>query len=189
MLAHGITHKLSPAANPNYVSIGDPSLISTRDNILLANGRHLGEYIPFYFGKRSPMLYVIQHGFNGLTPTPAAQIVYCVSSVQHMIDAQLTFAFTDGHAVDSLSTLYGPDQVTALDSLLDWSAIRAFDWKSQTDLDLKRRKQAEFLVLGDIPPSAITGFVVYDQRAKAQLIEMGAPEVRIHIDKNYYFVV
>lgn len=189
MLAHGITHKHSPAANPNYVAIGDPSLISTRDGIVLENGRHLGDYVPFYFGRRSPMLYVIQKGFNGLTPTPAEQLVYCVSSVQRVIDAQLDFVFTDGHAVDYLSNLYQADRIGEIASLLDWDAIKAVDWRSTTDLDLKRRKQAEFLVLGDIPASAIGGFVVYDQSVKEQLMEMGVAEKNIHIDKNSYFVV
>ena len=29
-------------------------------------GYRIGDYIPFYLGPRSPMLYVIQHGYNGV---------------------------------------------------------------------------------------------------------------------------
>ena len=50
IIQHGITHSSSVNTNPNFISIGDSSLISSRNNILLNNGRLLGEYIPFYFG-------------------------------------------------------------------------------------------------------------------------------------------
>ena len=79
IIQHGITHSSSVNANPNFISIGDSSLISSRNNILLNNGRLLGEYIPFYFGVRTPMLYVVQNGYNMVAPTPAENIVYCVT--------------------------------------------------------------------------------------------------------------
>lgn len=172
VLAHGITHASSPNANADYRPIGDGSLIGARSNFLLTNGRRLGEYIPFYFGRRTPMLYVIQNGFNNVAPTPAASIVYCVTSVQNIVDLGLDFVFTDGHAVVGYTRQYGPDNLNALDTL-DWAAIDARIWKSETDLDLKRRKEAEFLVLGDIAPEAVLGFVVHDDGARIHLENMG----------------
>ena len=78
ILQNGVTHAASNLANPNFKPIGDANLISTRSNFVLKNERLLGEYIPFYFSLRTPMLYVIQKGFNGLPAIPAQQIVYCV---------------------------------------------------------------------------------------------------------------
>lgn len=95
ILKHGITHSTSANANPDYIPIGDASLIASRNNFLLNNGRKLGEYIPFYFATKVPMLYVVQNGFNMVAPTPAEQIVYCVSSVQKITDMNLEFVFTD----------------------------------------------------------------------------------------------
>ena len=86
ILQCGITHSDSPNANPIYVPIGDNSIISTRNKFLLNNGKTLGDYIPFYFSKRTPMLYVIQKGYNSVVLTPAEKIVYCVSSIQKIID-------------------------------------------------------------------------------------------------------
>lgn len=68
ILQNGITHSTSANANPNFVAIGDGSLITTRNNFLLNNGRRLGEYIPFYLGVRTPMLYVVQNGLIWLHP-------------------------------------------------------------------------------------------------------------------------
>lgn len=187
ILVHGITHRTSANANPNFSPIGDPTLISTRDGFVLENGRTLGEYVPFYFGTRMPMLYVIQKGFNGVTVTPAEDIVYCVTSVQKVIDSNQEFIYTNGHAVDSFSSQFGPLDVGGIDDQVDFRAVKVRDWKSPTDLDLKRRMQAEFLLLGDLPVQAVLGFVVRNEAAKTRLLGFGAEENQIRIRTNAYF--
>jgi hypothetical protein len=159
ILQHGITHSNSPNANPHFVPIGDGSLIAHRNNFRLNNGRRLGEYIPFYFGVRTPMLYVVQKGLNKVAPTPAEEIVYCVSSVQKIIDLNLEFVFTDGHAVDGFSSQYTANAIEDIETILDMDAIKAKYWKDENDLDRKRRKEAEFLVLGDIAKEALLGLL------------------------------
>jgi len=75
LLQNGITHRNSPNHNPNYITIGDTSLINKRDTkpVSVDNGNFLDfdaptinlcDYIPFYFGVKMPMLYVIQNGGN-----------------------------------------------------------------------------------------------------------------------------
>lgn len=187
ILAHGVTHRNSPNANPNFTPIGDPTLISARDGFLLDNGRTLGEYIPFYFGPRMPMLYVIQKGFNGVTVTQATDIVYCVSSVQNVMNTNQDFIYTNGHAVDSFSTQFGPQDITEIENQVDFEAVKVRDWKSPTDLDLKRRMQAEFLLLGDLPFPSVLGFMVRNETAKIQLMGFGVRENQIHINANAYF--
>ncbi|HQP90484.1 MAG TPA: DarT ssDNA thymidine ADP-ribosyltransferase family protein, partial [Bacteroidales bacterium] len=67
ILKNGITHKDSLKKNLNYKNIGDISLISIRsskkigvsnceDNVV--KEINLGDFIPFYFDVRMPMLYV-----------------------------------------------------------------------------------------------------------------------------------
>jgi hypothetical protein len=187
VLQHGITHLTSANANPNFVPIGDRSLIATRNNFLLNNGRQLGDYIPFYFGVRTPMLYVVQNGFNMVAPTPAENIVYCVSSVQKIIDLNLDFVFTDGHAVDGFSSQYTATDIQNIDAILDKNAINAKYWRDENDLDRKRRKEAEFLVLGNIAQEAILGFITYNQNAKNTVISFGADATNVHIKSEFYF--
>ncbi len=187
ILVHGITHRTSANANPNFTPIGDPTLISARDGFELDNGRSLGEYIPFYFGPRMPMLYVIQKGFNGVPVTHAQDIVYCVTSVQKVIDNNQEFVYTNGHAVDSFSSQFGQQDVADIDSQVDFQAVKVRDWKSPTDLDLKRRMQAEFLLLGDLPFPSVLGFVVRNETAKTQLMGFGVAEHQIRIRTNAYF--
>jgi hypothetical protein len=63
ILQYGITHRNSPNANPDYVTVGDKSLIDKRNTkqVSIENDGTivLGDFIPFYFGVRMPMLYVI----------------------------------------------------------------------------------------------------------------------------------
>ena len=187
ILQCGITHSTSANANPNFRPIGDNCLISTRNNYTLENGKLLGEYIPFYFGVRTPMLYVVQKGFNRVAPTPVENIVYCVSSVQKIIDLHLDFVFTDGHAVDGFSSQYNNSDINDIDTIVDWNAVKATYWHNQNDLDLKRRKEAEFLVLGDIPINGILGYIVYNEDSKKKMIGYGVNDDNIHIKSSFYF--
>jgi hypothetical protein len=187
ILEHGITHSTSAHANPDFVPIGDSNLITTRNEFLLNNGKRLGEYIPFYFGVKTPMLYVVQNGFNMVAPTLPENIVYCVSSVQKIIDFQLDFVFTNGHAVDRFSSQYTVADIHNIDTILDRNAIIAKYWRDESDLDLKRRKEAEFLVLGDISNQAILGYITYNENAKNKVLKFGAEATLVHIKSEFYF--
>ncbi len=187
ILRYGITHGQSAKANAQYVAIGDDSVISKRTTCILPNGRALSEYIPFYFGPRMPMLYVIQNGFNGVKRTFAENIVYCITSVVAIMDYKLDFVFTDGHAVDGLSSFYSISDIQNIENLIDNHAINRASWRDENDLDLKRRKEAEFLVAQDIPHEAILGFVVFNEKAKTKLMEYGILENKIAIRNTYFF--
>ncbi|HPH90792.1 MAG TPA: DUF4433 domain-containing protein [Ferruginibacter sp.] len=188
ILQHGITHISSPNRNPAYVSIGDSSLISVRDTFLLPNDRMLGSYIPFYFDARMPMLYVIQKGFNGVLATSAKDIVYCVSSVEAIEQQGLDYVFSDGHAIDVFTNFYTPADRLNIENLIDRKAIQRKYWNDENDLDLKRRKEAEFLVSGDIPTDAVLGFVVYNAVAEQEIQQMqGFQNKKLIIKPEYYF--
>ena len=188
ILQYGLTHVSSVNANKSYKAIGDDSIISTRNNIEIPNGKKLGNYIPFYFGSRMPMLYVIQKGYNGVPVTPAQDIVYCISSVQKIVDHKLPFVFANGHAVAvGLTDFYEEKDLVNIDEILDKKAIDAKYWRNIEDTDLKRRKEAEFLVETDIPTTAIIGWVVYNEEAQKRLLELGIPQEMIYIKPDAYF--
>lgn len=106
VLVYGITHRNTTNANRNFIPIGDSSIITTRASKILNNGNTLGDYILFYFGYRFPMLYVIQWVHSDVKQTFDEDIVYCVTRVEEIINSDMPFIFTDGHAIDSFSTLY-----------------------------------------------------------------------------------
>ncbi|NLN34147.1 MAG: DUF4433 domain-containing protein [Flavobacteriaceae bacterium] len=187
ILANGLTLATSENANENYVPIGDNSLIDRRSSVTVPNGKNLNEFLPFYFWCRMPMLYVVKKGYNGVPAQNPENIVYCVTNVEKIIHSRLPFVFTNGHAVSKLSKFFGKEEIHLLEEILDFEAIKKDFWKDENDLDLKRRKEAEFLVEGDIPLEVISGWVVYNEVAQKRLLELGIPNDKIVTRENFYF--
>ncbi|MDE6416545.1 MAG: DUF4433 domain-containing protein [Duncaniella sp.] len=74
ILRFGIVRASSPMRSTEFVSIGDSQVIDIRKELVFNNVR-ISECVPFYFGPRSPMLYVIQHGYNGVRRQEPEDIV------------------------------------------------------------------------------------------------------------------
>jgi len=197
ILENGITHKDSFKNNPNYINIGDKSLISTRSSKIIAvsNGEHkivkeinLGDFIPFYFSVRMPMLYVIQHGGNYVeNSTNAKDIIYIVCKLEEILKLNYEYYFTDGHATDNLTTFYDKTKINEITTILDWHCIELKYWGGAENAEIKWKKQAEFLIKGDIPSELIKFFICYDNSIKKKLINFGISEQNIKIDQNAYF--
>ena len=187
ILENGITHVDSVNKNPDYVAIGDNSLINRRKFLFTPNGKSLGEYIPFYFGIRMPMLYIVQNGYHNVIKRNPDEIVYCISSVQKILELNIPFYFTDGHAVDAYSDYYDQDRISEINDIIDKKAINAKYWTDEKDLDLKRRKEAEFLIEKDVPITGILGFAVYSEAANSKMTDYGVDEDKVIIKKKFYF--
>lgn len=202
ILRFGITHRDSPNANPSYRAIGDTSLIDTRrkKRITVNNGLNkdqtihagreiiLGDYIPFYFGVRMPMLYVIQHGGNFVPAAiPPADIIYVVCRLCDVVDGQHEYYYTDGHATEWFTSAYDASHLNELPDKIDWKAVKERYWGGTDNLLLKARKQAEFLVKHDISPERIWGWVCYNSSSKEKLVNMGIDSDKVKIFPTAYF--
>lgn len=192
ILQYGIVHYSSPNRNQNFISIGDKSLIDFRSTKSVYVGNKtivLGDFIPFYFGVRMPMLYVIQHGGNFVEKArKAEEIVYVAVSLNEVVENNFLFYFSDGHATDSLTTFYDKRSISNLPSIIDWKAVTAQYWAGDgIETDLKRRKQAEFLVKEDIPASFIIGFACYNVTSKSKLVSFGIDDSKIKVFPNAYY--
>lgn len=119
--------------------------------------RFVGEFVPFYFCPRSPMLYTINRGNTGQPPGCQKDIVHLVSTVAHGLAMGRAWAIADGNAGAAHAAFY--DDIHKLDAL-DWTAIRATDWQRRT-----HQKMAEFLVADLFEWSAITAIGCHNSRA------------------------
>ncbi len=106
-------------------------------------GRFVGEFVPFYYCPRSPMLYTINRGSTGLPSGCQRSIVHLVSTVAVGIGLGRAWAISDRNAGSSYASFFA--DVKALNGL-DWTAIRATDWRGKTS-----QKTAEFLVADFFP--------------------------------------
>ena len=153
-------------------------------------GGVLHDYVPFYFCRRSPMLYAIhKDNINGYSGGQQS-IVYLVSELARVQQAGLTFVFTDGHAIMQFSEFY--NNVADLDKI-DWPLMQARIWTdTNEDPDRKRRRQAEFLLHRQCPWPLIAGIGVFDETMKLRvesMLESLKPEhlPRVKVLRDWYY--
>lgn len=85
-------------------------------------GGVLHDYVPFYFGARSPMLYANHKGFVPNNPHGQAPLIYLVSDVQTLVSAGCAWVFTDGHAEMLRALTKASANLADLENL-DWQAV------------------------------------------------------------------
>ena len=159
-----------PDAEKDYINIGDKSLIENRKEkvINLEPGGTFSDYVAFYFGARSPMLYEIQKGYNGVEKRDPEELIYLVSDFTTIKLLNIQYIFTDGHAYNHLSQFFNEEKDL---KEIDWKAVNLVKWNdTEEDPDRKRRKQAEFLIHRELQFSAIIGIAVYNENAKSRVL-------------------
>ena len=70
----------------------------TKIQVACCGGRFVGEFVPFYFCPRSPMLYTVSAGKTGRPPGCQRSIVHLVSTVDAAISQSRPWAISDGNA-------------------------------------------------------------------------------------------
>lgn len=135
-------------------------------SVSCGDGGTLADYVPFYFRKRSPMLYAIKggqvEGYSG-----QRDIVFLQSTAERVAAANVDFAFTNGHAVIAYAEFF--DSLDDLEQV-PWNAVRAKYWHDI--LDGKFKCQAEFLVKDFFSLDLVEKIGVYDAAMRAQVEEL-----------------
>lgn len=124
------------------------SLKLRRENTVVevAPGGTLCNYVPFYFGTRSPMLFTYKNGNVTGKPENQDHIIYLASTAEHVASNNGPFVFTDGHPVVEPKAFYN-DLIHI--NQVDLPLMTQQYWNdTNDDPDRKRRRQAEFLVHG-----------------------------------------
>lgn len=157
-------------ADPNYINIGDNTLIAQRNDYPVGvnpPGGNLGEYIPFYFGPLSPMLLNIKTGYRGITKRPQSDIIYICCGLNSVVSSCSSWCFTDGHAKNLLTTFF--NDLKYLDRI-NWELVRERYWgNTEEDFDRMRKKQAEFLVKEHVSVKCIDRIIVYNDKVQNEI--------------------
>jgi hypothetical protein len=125
------------------------------------------DYVSFYFGPRSPMLFQLHTGYVAGYTERQNPIIYLVSSVEKVQQSGTAFVFSDGHGIATFTDWF--DSVFDLDKF-DWAAVSARIWRDTIeDMDRQRRKQAEFLVHEFCSWDLVERVGVLDQAMKARV--------------------
>lgn len=164
---HAPNHE--PDDKLEYKKIHNEDIQSTRKirEIPCGPGGAMHDYVPFYFGPLSPMLYQLKTGWVRGYDEGQEPIIYLVSSVQAVIEANTRFVFSDGHGIAAFSSWY--DDLAQLCEV-DWNMVGQRYWSENSlDNDRMRRKQAEFLVYRFLPWKTLLGIAVLNDKIKSEV--------------------
>lgn len=182
LILDALARKRAPSTTViGYAHIKDRRLAQYR--IACCGNRFVGEFVPFYFCPRSPMLYTINRGKTGRQPGCQATIVHLVSSVQNGYELQLPWAISDGNAGAPYTTFANDAQ--ALERV-NWEVVGSNDWKGER----LNAKMTEFLVADRFPVSALIGIGCENPETAEmarQIVARYSPDLPVKVFKKWYY--
>jgi hypothetical protein len=173
------------------VDVGNQSIKANRSRRTVDCGPKgmVGDYVPFYYAPRSPMLLTIKCGNVAGVSSNQRRLVYLVSSTEAAYAARLNCVITDGNAAVHITNF--SDDAADLATMVDWPLMRKTMWNNtDEDPDRQRRRMAEFLVHEALPLSLVSEIGVIDASAQAHIATFAASkgwDVRIAIRRDWYF--
>ena len=186
----GLPCQNSSERDPNYLNIGNTSLIEKRSRLIVPvpPGGTLSDYVPFYFTPFSVMMYNIKTGFGGISRRENSEIVIVVSSIHRLRELGLPFVFTDQHAY-AVGTNYYSDPNDL--EKIDWPLLRSRDFKTDdADPGKQLRYQAEALVHQRVPLEAFLGIGCHNPSVKQELdlqLERRGMTISVKTTPQWYF--
>ena len=156
---------------------------------------HVGDYVPFYFCPRSPMLYSIHRkstdpdSESGLAYSGGQEpVVHLEADLREAVNwanrKGRRWAFSTGNAAAAGVEFH--DDLDRLDRL-DWNAVGARDW---SELEVRNKKQAEFLVYGFVPWRLVSRIGVISDRIRKRVLQIIADsghEPRVVVEPRWYY--
>jgi hypothetical protein len=180
-------HRVAPVA----VDVGNQSIKDNRSRraVDCRPGGMVGDYVPFYYAPRSPMLFSIKCGnVDGVSPNQR-RLVYLASSTEAVYAAGLDCVITDGNAAVYITTF--SDDPAGLEMMIDWPLMRATIWRNtDEDPDRRRRRMAEFLIHDALPLDLVSEIAVMDARVQPHVAALAASNglsIPVAIRRNWYF--
>jgi hypothetical protein len=152
------------------IEIGSVSVRERRLQLSVGDvgpGGCVGDYVPWYFGPRSPMMfslsrnnYEFKEGFD--------EVVYLVSTVPTVVALGRRWIASDRNAALALAEFV--DTQADLQVHISWEVISAQYWPDYTDgADLRA---AEFLVYESVPWTAVEGIVSKNEATQEKVRAM-----------------
>lgn len=191
IIEHGLLSD-ALAANHLQIEVGNRGIKAQRARrpVPIEPGGLVGDYVPFYFAPRSPMMYAIHRGNVPTYGQGCGRLVYLVSSLERLWGAGFEPLGTDRNAVLDIAAFHREPQ--AIIDGVDWPLMSATYWSNTPDDPERReRRQAECLVHQRVPWKLIDSVVVKskaigDEVAEA-LAKLGDHVTKVFVRPSMYF--
>lgn len=147
----------------------------------------VGDYVPFYFAARSPMMFAISHGRVPSYGTDVSGLIYLVTSTQELVAQGLRVLVTDRNAALGYAE-FRPESES--DDLVDWDLMKQRYW-NDTDKypDRRERRMAECLVHGKVPFAAFGAIVAQNNQQAANVeavLSAAGTAVSVYVIPDWY---
>lgn len=172
-----------------HVVIGFPHIKSRRlyrYGVPCFPGTTVGDFVPFYFCPRSPMLYIIERRRSELEYKGGQkEVIHLVSSVEAVVAGGCQCAFTATNA--GAGYTYFHSNLDQLEDIVDWSSVEATDWR---DPAVKEKKQAEFLVRNEFPWKLIESIGVFNTDIRDRvttILQKSGHRPNVSVQRGWYY--
>ena len=180
---------------PMQTEVGDAAIKDARRRrpVPVGPGGTVGDYVPFYFGPRSPMMYRISCDCRDAVPGRYhggnRPLVYLAARIGTILDSGPAWVATDGNA-RAVITRFTTD-LDELTAMIDWPLMRAKMWNSTPeDPDRERRRMAELLVHLRAPLALFHEVAVYSETYAARVrVALGDHPLaqRVSVRPQWYY--
>nr|WP_233477766.1 DUF4433 domain-containing protein [Streptomyces sp. SID7804] len=127
------------------------------------------DYVPFYFGYRSPMLRSIHVGNVPTYREGQEPVIYLTSSLAAVRNAGLSAVFSEGNAGATFVDFHA-DDAELCEKLIDWPLMTQKWWNDiPEDPNRASRRQAEYLVHRFFPVGLVASIVTQNERRAAEV--------------------
>jgi hypothetical protein len=171
------------------VEVGDLDIRERRLHVPVGVGPGgvVGDYVPFYFGPRSPMMFVLRRTDDAFkAQCDSGDIVYLATTIEHLVATGHEWVASDRNAALRIAEFV--NDLSALDDHIAWQIIRAQYWTNYTDG--KDLRMAELLVHGSVAWPAIQMIGVRNSAAKAsveQVLRSSEHRPEVSVRPGWYF--
>lgn len=155
IIGDGLFADTGSRAARTVVEVGEPGIKESRRQraVPAGPGGVVGDYVPFYFAPRSPMMSAIHHGRVAAYQQGCDDLVYLVTDVETLGFHDLTLVYTDRNAAAAVADF--ADDLGRLDGLVDWALMRERYWyDTPAEPDRRERRMAECLAHRLVPWTA-----------------------------------
>jgi hypothetical protein len=151
--------------------------------IAVCDQRFVGEFVPFYYCPRSPMLYTINKGNTGREPGCQTEILHLVSNAGVAMAMGRAWAVSDGNAGSAYT-----DFATGANALeiVNWSIVNSNDWGGSR----MHAKASEFLVADFYPISAFTAIGCHNEQTAERtrsILQQYGVAIPVTVQRNWYY--
>ncbi len=146
----------------------------------------VGEYVPFYFAPRSPMLYKIWRGGVPTYQEGQEPLVYLVSSLKTVDEHGLTWVGSDGNFAAPISE--HTTDWARLEEIVDWPLMKERYWSdTEEDGDRMRRRMAELLVHKVFPLKSVEYLVAKTRSVASVASRHIQGRIPVNVRDSWYY--